>query len=99
MKTEDRYRAGAKARGQSAPRKAHIFEIAPRDPNYISTDTVKTELYHHGYRVIKSVGEGAYAKVKLAEVMANKLARNEALADMVETTNALTVCVKFDKLV
>eukprot|EP00105_Crassostrea_gigas_P034289 XP_019918437.1 PREDICTED: MAP/microtubule affinity-regulating kinase 3-like [Crassostrea gigas] len=94
MKTEDRYRAGAKARGQSAPRKTHIFEIAPRDPNYISTDTVKTELYHHGYRVIKSVGEGAYAKVKLAEVMANKLARNEALADMVETTNALTVAIK-----
>ncbi|XP_052717620.1 serine/threonine-protein kinase MARK2-like [Crassostrea angulata] len=94
MKTEDRYRAGAKARGQSAPRKVHIFEIAPRDPNYISTDTVKTELYHHGYRVIKSVGEGAYAKVKLAEVMAKKLARNEALADMVETTNALTVAIK-----
>nr|XP_022341133.1 sucrose non-fermenting protein kinase 1-like isoform X2 [Crassostrea virginica] len=94
MKTEDRIRAGLKVREQSPSKKTHIFEIEPRDPNNISTDIVKKELYHHGYRVVKSVGEGAYAKVKLAEVMASKIARNEALAELAENTSDVTVAVK-----
>ena len=91
MKTEDRIRAGLKVREQSPSKKTHIFEIEPRDPNNISSDIVKKELYHHGYRVVKSVGEGAYAKVKLAEVMASKIARNEALAELAENTSDVTV--------
>jgi ribosomal protein L22 len=52
-----------------------IFITPPCNFNEIVADVIHADCYNHGYRIEKTIGEGAYAKVKLAEVLPSKLAR------------------------
>ena len=74
---------------QRSPKRTNSSEHGPRNksifaceqsPKELSTEGIKADCLNHGYRIIKTLGEGAYAKVKLAEVMASRLARNEAMS-------------------
>lgn len=53
----------------------------------VSSEATKTDCMNHGYRIIRTLGEGAYAKVKLAEVSASRLARNEEMSIKSEFTD------------
>lgn len=53
----------------------------------VESDAAKTECMNHGYRLIRTLGEGAYAKVKLADVSASRLARNEEMSVMSQFTD------------
>ncbi|CAC5410437.1 Testis-specific serine/threonine-protein kinase 5,Testis-specific serine/threonine-protein kinase 1,Hormonally up-regulated neu tumor-associated kinase homolog B [Mytilus coruscus] len=72
-----------------------IFESGPTTPKDWSPENVKKDCMNHGYRIIKTLGEGAYAKVKLAEVMARRLARNEEMSIKSEFSDGeLQVAIK-----
>ncbi|XP_071180268.1 serine/threonine-protein kinase MARK2-like [Mytilus edulis] len=78
-------------------RSKSIFESGPNitKPKERSSEDVKKECMTHGYRIIRTLGEGAYAKVKLAEVMARRLARNEAMSIQSEYSDGeLQVAIK-----
>ncbi|XP_048740379.2 testis-specific serine/threonine-protein kinase 5-like [Ostrea edulis] len=59
-----------------------------------SIDIIKSELYQHGYRFVKFLGQGGYAKVVLAEIMPGKLARYKADADSTGNACVLSVAIK-----
>lgn len=61
-----------------------IFEYKTQNASEIASEIVHADLINHGYRLVKTLGEGAYAKVKLAEVMPSRLARNQILADLAD---------------
>lgn len=69
---------------QTSPRKESIFVTPPRDPKDVAEDVIHADCMNHGYRVERTVGEGAYAKVKLAEVLTSKLARNLEMCEHVD---------------
>ncbi|XP_062614346.1 serine/threonine-protein kinase MARK2-like isoform X2 [Saccostrea cucullata] len=95
MRKEERIKAGIRLRGPSpTSKKNSIFENTHLDSKCVSADIVKKELYDHGYRSIKPVGEGAYAKVRLAEVMPSKLARNDVLANQAGDASVFLVAIK-----
>lgn len=71
--------------------KRPLFLNEPRSNKEISSDVIRADCMNHGYRLGKTIGEGAYAKVKLAEVLPAKLARNQTLADLAEETDCLQV--------
>ncbi|KAL4224236.1 hypothetical protein ACF0H5_017689 [Mactra antiquata] len=79
---------------QSSPRKESIFITPTRDYTDISEDVIHADCFNHGYRVEKTVGEGAYAKVKLAEVLTSKLARNPSMCEHVDTEGNFKVAIK-----
>ena len=74
-----------------APKKQSIFVYDPRHQKEVASDVIRADCTNHGYMLDKTVGEGAYAKVKLAEVLPAKLARNQTLADIAEETGNLQV--------
>ena len=76
---------------KSAPKKQSIFVYDPRHQKEVASDVIRADCTNHGYMLDKTVGEGAYAKVKLAEVLPAKLARNQTLADIAEETGNLQV--------
>ena len=67
-------------------KRREIFLHEQRSNKEISKDIIRADCMNHGYRVEKSIGEGAYAKVKSAEVLPAKLARNQTLAELAEET-------------
>ena len=71
-------------RDKLEPKRREIFLHEQRSNKEISKDIIRADCMNHGYRIEKSVGEGAYAKVKSAEVLPAKLARNETLAELAE---------------
>ena len=79
---------------KSGTTKHSIFVAEPRQQKEIASDVIRADCMNHGYRLDKSIGEGAYAKVKLAEVLPAKLARNQTLADIAEETGNLQVIGK-----
>ncbi|XP_061198065.1 serine/threonine-protein kinase MARK2-like [Saccostrea echinata] len=95
MRKEERIKAGIRLQGPSSTlKKNSIFENTLLNPKNISADIVKKELYEHGYRSIKPLGEGAYAKVRLAEVIPSKLARNDVIAHQAGDARVFLVAIK-----
>ncbi|KAK3083089.1 hypothetical protein FSP39_013688 [Pinctada imbricata] len=80
--------------GQKGTGKKNLFEYKGNSAADVSAETVKKDLMNHGYRVIRTIGEGAYAKVKLAEVMASKIARVEAMGELTNDEGELQVAIK-----
>ncbi|XP_069136547.1 serine/threonine-protein kinase MARK2-like [Argopecten irradians] len=75
-------------------RSASIFEHKNKSQSDRSTDLVNADCTNHGYRLTGTLGEGAYAKVKKAEVMPSKLARNQTMSDIAGESGKLEVAVK-----
>lgn len=74
-----------------SPRKDSIFVTPPRNFSAIDADVIHADCMNHGYRIEKIIGEGAYAKVKLAEVLQSKLARNPDMAEQADYDGNLKV--------
>lgn len=60
--------------------------------DYLKSEVIRADCMSHGYKVEKTIGEGAYAKVKLAEVMPSKMARIPEMADYADYEGTLKVC-------
>lgn len=73
------------------PKKVSIFEQHNQNPKEISAEIIKADCMNHGYRLDGTIGEGAYAKVKLAHILAGKLARNRNMSEIVEESGELKV--------
>lgn len=71
--------------------KEKMFQNKQQSPTEVTGELVKADCMNHGYRIISDIGEGAYAKVKLAEVLPSKLARNQIMADAAEQSGELKV--------
>ena len=78
-------------REKSVRKNKSIFVSEPRSHKEVVSDVIWADCMNHGYKLEKSIGEGAYAKVKLAEVLPAKLARNQTLAEIAEETGVLQV--------
>ncbi|KAJ8312732.1 hypothetical protein KUTeg_010105 [Tegillarca granosa] len=89
-----RRKQNQKRNEQPYKRKRSMFECKTPDPKELSSEIIKADCLNHGYRLIRTLGEGAYAKVKLAEVMPSKLARNEAMSELAADTGELQVAIK-----
>lgn len=62
-----------------------LFKNEPENTKLRASDVIRSECLNHGYRLEdNTLGEGAYAKVKLAEVLSGKLARNKIMAEIVD---------------
>ncbi|XP_048735932.1 testis-specific serine/threonine-protein kinase 5-like [Ostrea edulis] len=87
------HKVGNMMQGSStSPEKSGRYTI---ENKYLdSIDIIKSELYQHGYRFVKFLGQGGYAKVVLAEIMPGKLARYEADADSTGNACVLSVAIK-----
>ena len=83
----------AKAEKQPPSLRDSIFKAPARNYKEIAEDVIRADCMNHGYRIEKTIGEGAYAKVKLAEVLPSKIARNEKLADVAHTCEQETLFV------
>ncbi|ESO97941.1 hypothetical protein LOTGIDRAFT_103379 [Lottia gigantea] len=70
-----------------------VFVNKQPDHRELASEIIRSDCINKGYRVVKSLGSGAYAKVKLAEVSVSKLARHASMADHLDTGN-LQVAVK-----
>ena len=70
--TQNKPQTDTKDKSEGPPRRLY---------NQISSETIASDCSAHGYTVIKTIGAGAYAKVKLAEATPSKLARNPDLAE------------------
>lgn len=73
--------------------KQSLFEHHSQNPKELSNEIIKADCMNHGYRLDGTIGEGAYAKVKLAHILAGKLARNPTMSDIVEESGELKVMV------
>ncbi|XP_060064733.1 uncharacterized protein LOC132545081 [Ylistrum balloti] len=73
---------------------ASIFEHQSKSQSDRTTDLVNADCTNHGYRLSDPLGEGAYAKVKKAEVMPSKLARNQVMADIAGESGKMDVAIK-----
>lgn len=79
-----------------SPRKDSLFVTPPRNFSAIDADVIRADCMNHGYRIEKVIGEGAYAKVKLAEVLQSKLARNPSMAEQADYDGNLKVNFVFN---
>ncbi|XP_048257092.1 testis-specific serine/threonine-protein kinase 1-like isoform X1 [Haliotis rufescens] len=69
-------------------KKGQLFSCKSQTAKETESEIVMTECLGRGYRLLgKTLGEGAYAKVSLAEVSAAKLARCKGLSDTVDGSN------------
>ncbi|XP_060582113.1 serine/threonine-protein kinase MARK1-like isoform X2 [Ruditapes philippinarum] len=71
-----------------------IFITPPCNFNEIVADVIHADCYNHGYRIEKTIGEGAYAKVKLAEALPSKLARLPDMDSHIDHEGNLKVAIK-----
>ena len=83
------------SREKSGQKGREIFRHEQRSNKEISRDIIRADCMNHGYRLEKTIGEGAYAKVKSAEVLPSKLARNETLAELAEETETYLQVISF----
>ncbi|XP_033747149.1 serine/threonine-protein kinase MARK2-like [Pecten maximus] len=80
--------------GNRSGKSASIFEYKTQSQSDRSTDLVNADCTNHGYHLTDALGEGAYAKVKKAEVMPSKLARNQTMADIAGESGKMDVAIK-----
>ena len=75
-----------------APIDDTIF-AAPPPINYkqLATEAIRSDCHKHGYLVENTIGEGAYAKVKLAEVTPQKMLRIPDMAEYADYEGTLKV--------
>ncbi|OWF41153.1 serine/threonine-protein kinase MARK2-like [Mizuhopecten yessoensis] len=73
---------------------ASIFEHKSKSQSDRTTDLVNADCINHGYRLADILGEGAYAKVKKADIMPSKLARNQTMADIAGDSGQMEVAIK-----
>lgn len=73
----------------------NIFASNPRNFNQLTASVIRADCLKHGYKVEKTIGEGAYAKVKLAEVLPSKMARNPEMAEFADDDGILKVRVDY----
>ncbi|XP_045172121.2 uncharacterized protein LOC123534106 [Mercenaria mercenaria] len=84
------------SRKQASPRKQaeSIFITPPRNFSEIAADVIRADCIKRGYHIGKTIGEGAYAKVKLAEVLPSKIARFPDMAEHADNEGNLKVAIK-----
>lgn len=68
-----------------------IFEHKSQLQSVRTSDLVNADCVNHGYRLTDTLGEGAYAKVRKADVMPSKLAKNQTMADIAGDSGEMQV--------
>lgn len=75
----------------NSEKETSVFANPEKNLSQLAAEVIRADCLKHGYLVGNTIGEGAYAKVKLAEVIPSKMARMPDMTDFADYEGSLKV--------